>query len=142
MYSALFIAAQIGLLASVLCATVELSEFYVSYPHSLVGKELKAITREGPSFSITLGPAGEATLIEFRADQDFSQSSRLGRWYHFPEGIVIKWAGKLLPGECKSSNLGLISASEHSVMYEGYAERFSEPAEVIAQMVLESRSDT
>jgi hypothetical protein len=135
-YVSLFVAAQICLLASVLCVSVQVSELYTVGTRSLVGKRAQAVARQGPIFSVFFGPAGQACLLPANAS-DCSPAHALceGQWQQFPEGTVVKWT-TTDEHQCKAGDLGLISAYGDSLIYEGYRQRFSGTAEFTAQVRL------
>lgn len=64
-YTSFFIAAQIGLLAFVLCVIAQVAERYITRGRlpSAAGKFVELITRQGPEFSIVLDDACEAPFL-------------------------------------------------------------------------------
>ena len=88
----LFIAVQIGLIASVLCVSIQVSEFYTLGSRCLAGKHVAAVTRQGPVFSMFFDPAGHAALLSTDgAGTGPSQALCQGEWQQFPEGTAVKW---------------------------------------------------
>jgi hypothetical protein len=135
-YVSLFIAIQIGLTASILCVGVQVSEFSTARTPSLAGKDVQAVAPQGPVFSMFFDPAGSVSLFSANASE-VSRAHPLcqGRWQQFPEGTVVKWTARDY-GHCKTGDLGLISACGDLLIYEGYMEQFSGPAEFTAQIRL------
>lgn len=131
----LFHAAQIGLFAAVLCGIVQVSELYTARARSLVGKRLKAVTWQGPMFCMSFDPAGQAALLSTNGS-GAPHALCQGEWQQFPEGTAVKWTTGKEEIRRKAGAFGLISAYGDSLIYEGYAERFSGAAEFTAQVHL------
>jgi hypothetical protein len=126
-YTSLFIAAQIGLFAFVLCVIAQVAERYITRGRSsAAGKHVDLITRQGPEFFIFLDESGEASLFAAnRAEQNVVAAGWRGQWQLFPEGTAMKWSVSSEEGYCKVGDFGLIRRYGDALIYEGYVGQFS-----------------
>jgi len=78
-YTSLFIAAQIGLFAFVLCVIAQVAERYITRGRSSsAGKHVDLITRQGPEFSIFLDESGEASLFAANRTEQYVAATGCG----------------------------------------------------------------
>ena len=138
LYLSLFLAAQIGFIAFILCVLIQVVERFRMRPQSIAGKYLKVLTRQGLTFSMFFDPSGKASLLAEGAGVEAPREIRQGRWQHFPEGTAVKWSGGLAGDSHQIGNFGLISGCGGSVIYEGYKDHFFREAEFIAQVQVKS----
>ena len=133
---ALYLAAQISLVALALCVIIQVRELYTGRSRSLAGRQMRAVTVQGPMFYISLDVDGKAVL------SDSAKGAAVlceGQWQQFPEGTVIKW---IAPSDVssKAGNVGLISTYGDSLIYEGYVDGFAGTAQFIFQIHLLTKS--
>jgi hypothetical protein len=139
LYLSMFLAAQIGLIAFILCVLIQVVERFRMRPQSIAGKYLKVLTRQGPTFSMFFDPSGKASLLsEGDAGVEAPQEIRQGRWQHFPEGAAVRWGGRPAGDSDHIGDFGLISRCGGSVIYEGYKDYFFGEAEFIAQVQIKN----
>jgi len=139
LYLSLFLAAQIGLIAFILCVLIQVVERFRMRPQSIAGKYLKVLTRQGLAFSMFFEPSGKASLLsEGDSGVEARQEIRQGRWQHFPEGTAVRWGGAPAGDSDHIGDFGLISGCGGSVIYEGYKDHFFGEAEFIAQVQIKN----
>jgi uncharacterized protein (DUF2062 family) len=141
-YTSLFIAAQIGLFAFVLCVIAQVAERYITCARSFAGKHVDLVTGRGREFSIFLDESGEASL--FAANREVSRNeavSRRGQWQLFPEGTAVKWSASSGEGHCTIGDFGLIRQYGDSVIYDGYVGQFSAKKKPVFDARADVRSD-
>ena len=139
LYLSLFLAAQMGLIALILCVLIQVVERFRMRLQSIAGKYLKVLTRQGLTFSMFFDPSGKASLLsEGDAGVEAPQEIRRGRWQHFPEGTAVRWGGRPAGDSDNIGDFGLISGCGGSVIYEGYKDHFFGEAEFIAQVQIKN----
>jgi hypothetical protein len=133
----LFIASQIGLLVFVLCIIAQVAERYTAKARCFAGRYIDVITRQGPEFCIFLDEDGVASLLSpNQGDVNTAPLLCRGQWQLFPEGTAVKWDAESVEPCCKAGGYGLISSYGDSLIYEGFAEQFSDRADFFAQVRL------
>jgi hypothetical protein len=143
-YTSLFIAAQIGLLAFVLCVIAQVAERYITRGRlpAAAGKLVELITRQGPEFSIVLDDACEVSLFAAnRTEKNITAAGCRGRWQLFPEGMAVKWSAGSGEGYCKVGEFGLIRRCADAVVYEGYVGQFSAKKKPVFEARVDERSN-
>jgi hypothetical protein len=139
LYLSLFLAAQMGLIALILCVLIQVVERFRMRPQSIAGKYLKVLTRQGLTFSMFFDSSGKTSLLsEGDAGVEAPQEIRRGRWQHFPEGTAVRWGGRPAGDSDNIGDFGLISGCGGSVIYEGYKDHFFGEAEFIAQVQIKN----
>jgi hypothetical protein len=115
----IFIAAQIGLITTLLCAVVVISQYLIGKAQSLCGSALTIATFRGALFTILLDRGGAARLVPQGAGTaNASRTPREGRWMSFPEGTVVRWND---PGaDSRDPTVGIFTCSEGDLVYEEY----------------------
>jgi hypothetical protein len=115
----LFIAAQIGLITTLLCAVVLVSQYLISKSQSLCASALTIATFRGALFTILLDRGGAARLVPQGAGSaNACRSPREGRWMSFPEGTVVRWSEP--DAESRDPTVGIFTCSEGDLVYEEY----------------------
>jgi hypothetical protein len=116
----IFIAVQIGLITTLLCAVVLISQYLISREQCLCGSAWIARTFRGALFTVLLDRGGSARLVPQGAGSaNACRSPREGRWISFPEGTVVRWSE---PGtDTGDATVGIFSCSEGDLVYEEYA---------------------
>ena len=116
----IFIAVQIGLVTTLLCAVVLISQYLISREQCLCGSAWIARTFRGALFTVLLDRGGSARLVPQGAGSaNACRSPREGRWISFPEGTVVRWSE---PGtDTGDATVGIFSCSEGDLVYEEYA---------------------
>ncbi|SFH94166.1 hypothetical protein [Bradyrhizobium sp. cf659] len=144
-YTSAFIAAQIGLLAFVLCVIAQVAERYITRGRlpAAAGKLVELITRQGrPEFSIVLDEGGEASLFAAnRAEQNMTAAGCRGRWQLFPEGMAVRWSASSGECYCKVGEFGLIRRCGDAVIYEGYLGQFFAKKKPVFDARVDERSN-
>ena len=141
-YTSLFIAAQIGLLAFVLCVIAQVAERYITRGRSSAGNYVDLTTRQGPEFSIFLDKSGEALLLAASKERPSATAlSRRGQWQLFPEGTAMRWSASSEEGHCRIGDFGLICRCGDGVVYEGYVGQFSARKKPVFDARVDVRSD-
>lgn len=143
-YTSFFIAAQIGLLAFVLCVIAQVAERYITRGRlpAAAGKLVELITRQGPEFSMILDETCEASLFAAnRTEKNITTAGCRGRWQLFPEGMAVKWSASPGEGYCKVGEFGLIRRDADAVVYEGYVGQFSAKKKPVFEARVDERSN-
>jgi len=143
-YTSVFIAAQIGLFAFVLCFIAQVAERYITRGRlpAAAGKLIELITRQGPEFSVVLDDACEASLFAAnRTEKNITAAGCRGRWQLFPEGMAVKWNAASGEGYCKVGEFGLIRRYGDAVIYEGYVGQFSAKKKPVFDARVDERSN-
>ncbi|WP_441235405.1 hypothetical protein [Bradyrhizobium sp. 930_D9_N1_4] len=143
-YTSVFIAAQIGLFAFVLCVIAQVAERYITRSRlpAAAGKLVELITRQGSEFSISLEDACEASLFAAnRTEKNIASTGCRGRWQLFPEGMAVKWSAGSGEGYCKVGEFGLIRRYGDAVIYEGYVGQFSAKRKPVFEARVDERSN-
>jgi hypothetical protein len=113
--------ALIGLFVFILSFVVQILMSTFERDRRLAGRW--ATSQQGPLLIMSFDGGGQASW--FTPDEkEFSATSALGhgQWTQFPEGTVVRWTDKICAGN-SCGDVGLISASDGYLIYEGYNER-------------------
>jgi hypothetical protein len=133
----IFIAVQIGIIATLLCAVVLISQFLISKAQRLCAYTWTATTFRGALFTIVLDRGGSARLAPLGAGcANACRSPREGRWMSFPEGTVVRWSEP--DAGSRDPTVGIFACSEGSLVYEEYAGEIADDPMSVAH--LERRS--
>lgn len=132
-YLSPFIAFQISLIVFVLCAIIQIYEYYAMKARSFSGKAVEIIAKQEAIFSLHFDPAGTAALLPALKNAGTTEKICDGRWQYFPEGTAMKW-NRTSGSNFTAGDFGLISGVGGSLIYEGYADGFYGDPELIAQV--------
>jgi hypothetical protein len=114
-----FIAFQIGVITTLLCAVVLISQILIGKAQSLCASALTIATFRGTLFTILLDRGGAAHLVPQGAGSaNACRAPREGRWIHFPEGTVVRWNEP--DGGSHDPTAGIFTSSEGNLVYEEY----------------------
>ena len=140
-YLSIFIAAQIGLFAFVLCLIAQVAERYTARARCFAGHCVEVATRQGSEFRMYFDSNGSASLFpRVQGDSHAAPVQWRGQWQLFPEGTAVRW--NIAEGEtCKAGEFGLISWYGDSLIYEGYAEGFAGTADFVGQVHVRTAID-
>jgi hypothetical protein len=135
LWLSLFIAFSIGLFVFVLCLVAQFAERKTGKNLSLAGKAVGATARQQPVFSIVFDETRTASLFD-PTQVDLRPAFALcqGEWQLFPEGTAVRWESQPNQDCPYAGSFGLISSYGDSLIYEGFAGRFSGKADFVAQV--------
>jgi hypothetical protein len=127
----IFIAVQIGIITTLLCAVVQISHFFISKAQSLCGNALTMATFRGTPFTIKLDRGGSAQF-ESAGCANAATSPRNGRWMRFPEGTVVRWDERT--SGIRDTTIGIFTCSEGDLVYEEYDGDIAGDAMIVAHL--------
>ena len=135
LYVSLFIALLIAIFSGVLCFIVQFGEIQVGKARRLAGCRFKVISlQSGPSL-LTLNGDGTATIMPCSGSSLITAVTQklTGNWLQFPEGTVVRWIAPSADN-INVGDVGLISISDQTLVYEGYEGQIQQEPCVVAHL--------